>query len=168
MAVKANKLLSACDFAERCQLGGPRWSVDNSNSGSRGSTGASHLPLLQQKDACLPCNRSAPHIGQALCQIGMVQQVRPIAFAKPTHHPMGDVVLGDCCLHLSENAHNGAVKAYISRRWRDRQRRRQEKSVRDASWLRTPPSCFPRLLYILLLVVLFAPTLTTCTFLVTA
>ena len=164
--MKANKLLSACDFAERCRLARPCWRVDKSISGSGGRTGASHLPLLQQKEACSPCKRSAPQVGHALFQTGMVQRVRPIAFAKLTHQPMGDAVLGVGCLHKLENICKGVVKAYIRRHWWNRQMQWLKNSVRDVSWLRMLPSRFPRLLYFLLLVVVFVPVLTAGAFLV--
>jgi hypothetical protein len=114
MAVNANKLLSARNFAERCQLAGPAWRVDNSKSGSEGRDGASHFPLLQQKEAFSPYNKSVPHVEHVLFQTGMVQRLQVIDLANVTHQPVGGSASAVGCLFLSERKHKEAMRELYS------------------------------------------------------
>ena len=89
MAVKANKLFNARDRAETWRDAGGRSRADKRDAGIGGSSGAIHFPLLQQKEAASPCNKSAWQDEHDLFQRGAVHRVRDMSWWKQSHHAGG-------------------------------------------------------------------------------
>ena len=89
MAVKANKLFNARDRAETWREAGGCSRADIRDAGIGGSSGAIHFPLLQQKEAASPCNKSAWQDEHVLFQRGAVYRVQDMSRWKQSHHVGG-------------------------------------------------------------------------------